>query len=131
MQPGDGATLAREHPFDLMVTSFDDLEPCFPRSQDIEFRWEAGLLFAVEHKSSTRKKLGQIRREVAINRYLVYLAHFGARRGPGMHAFAAVGDEQNAGCVFIQASNRRNGGISFEPALRKQLVNRRSFGRVV
>ena len=64
MEAHDGAALAGEHSFHLMIAALGDFEPGFARAEDFEFRRKAWLVLAFEHECAAGEQLDESGRQV-------------------------------------------------------------------
>src|SRR6266446_1276012 len=131
VQPDDGAALAGEHAFDLMVTSLDDLEPCIARAENFEFRGKTRFVPAIEQQFSARENICDIRRQWRRDRDFVKLRNLALRGSPAMHDVADVRDEQRARRVLVEPANARDGWVAPHPLRREQIIDRRTLGGIV
>lgn len=123
--------LAGEHAADLVVAAFGEGEGGGAGSGDFEVGGEARFGFAAEDEVAAGEGFDDSGVEVFVDSDLIGFSEVGFGRGVAVDKGALVGDENEAGGVFVEAADGGDGGFAVEPGLGEEFVYVGAFGFAV
>lgn len=92
---------------------------------------KAGFGFAAEDEVASGEGFDQSGVEIFVDSDFVGFFEVGFGRGVAVDERALVGDEDEAGGVFVEAADGGDGGFAVEPGLGKEFVDIGTFGFAV
>lgn len=131
MQREHLATLAGEHAADLVVATLGQHKLGCSGIEDTQFGGETGRFFSRKHQRAAGKQFGEAGRKRAVHGGSITFGHFVLRRCETVNECGLIGEEQESGRVFIEATDARDLRIARAPARRKEAVNIGTFAFVV
>lgn len=120
-----------EHATDLVVATLGEREEGFAGREEFERRGRAGLVFALEENRAAGEELNRVFGYVAIERRAVGFGDFVLGRGEAMNELRLVGEEEEPGSVFVEATDGGDLRIATAPANGEQRVDVGAFAFVV
>ena len=127
----DFAALAGEHAADLVVASLGEDEFGGGWIQDTELGGEAGGFLAGEEEGAAGEEFSESGGHGAVEGGAVELGDFVFWRREAVDESALVGEEEEAGGVFVEAADAGDLGIAGAPAGREEAVDVGAFAFVV
>lgn len=123
--------LAGEHAAHLMVAAFGEREGGISGACDFEVSGQAGFGFAAEDEVAAGESFDQSGVEIFVDSDLIGFFEIGFGRGVAVYEGALVGDEDEAGGVFVETTDGSDGGFAVEPGFGKEFVDVGTFGFAV
>ena len=120
-----------EHAADLVIAALGEGELSLARGKQREMRGGAEEFLAGEEQRAAGEERDEIGREIGVDGGAIDLGDFVLRRGEAMHERGLVGEEEEAGGVFVEAADGGDDGIAAAPARREERVDVGAFAFVV
>ena len=127
----DLAALAGEHAADLVEASLGEHEFGCMGIQDTKRGGEAGFFFAGEKQGAGGEEVGEAGGELAIDGGAVMFGDLVFWGGEAVDERGLIGEQEEAGGVFIETADAGDLGIARAPAGREEAVNIGAFALVV
>jgi hypothetical protein len=127
----NGGAGGGEHAADLVIAALGEGEAGFAGGEEFEGGGGAGLVLAFEEERAAGEELYRVFRYVAVEGGVVGLGDFVLGRGEAVDELGLVGEEEEAGGVFVEAADGGDLWIAAAPAVGEERVDVGAFAGVV